>query len=370
MCRAFGSLGHDVTLFVPRADEFRTDNLARAAIPEFFGHSLPFDVAFVPKVKLFGRMEVLGSVRGTLRALKWHKLDVIYTRNPWSVLFLPRAGVPYVFEAHEEHVHTRSPLLDKFLRRVIVRNSHQPSCALVVTISEALRQIWQGYGVPQNKLVAAHDGVELELFSNSISKNAAREKLGVHRSSFIVHRSPLVVYTGALKFDRGIDMMLHAAQQLPELDFYFVGGTSQEVAMWESAVGHMGLKNAFFPGGVPHQLIPTWLAAADILLMMWTWQVPTIRGCSPMKMFEYMAANRLIVGPAFPTIEEVLENGKDSILFEPDNRDALVTALKAAVDKMNDNTLPAAAHEKVVKDYTWQARCNKILKALVTPRAE
>ncbi len=363
MCRAFASLGHEVTLFIPRAEKYQTDDLARADIPELFGEHLPFEVVFVPRVKLFGRLEVLGSVKGTLQALRRHKLDLIYTRNPWSVRFLPRVGVPFIFEAHEEHLHKRSKLLGNYLQRMIVRNSRQPSCVLVVTISEALRKIWQGYGIPPERLLAAHDGVELELFSAAISKDEARKLLGLHPSSFIPHPSPVVVYTGALKFDRGIDQMLHAAETLPEMEFYFVGGTSQEVANWRGAVEHMKLKNAHFPGRVPHRHIPEWLAAADILLMMWTWQVPTIRGCSPMKMFEYMAANRLIVGPAFPTIEEVLENGKDSILFEPDNKDALVAALREAQSKLSDSTLPQAALQKVARDYTWQARCKKILDA-------
>lgn len=359
MCRAFGALGHHVTLFSPRAEAYPSEAAARADIPNLFGEQLLFEIVFVPQFKVFGRLRVLGSVRGTLKALKRHKLDVIFTRNPWSVLFLPRAGVPYVFEAHEEHVHDSSKLLGEFLKRSIVRNSRKPSCALVITISEALRKIWEGYGVPREKLVAAHDGVDLTLFSASLSKDEARRQLSLTHTS-----RPIVVYTGTLRSDRGIDQMLQAAAVLPELDFYFVGGTSQEVALWRSRLYQMKLANANFPGRVAHRLIPVWLAAADILLMHWTWQVPTIRGCSPMKMFEYMAARRLIVGPAFPTVCEVLENGRDSILFEPDNQAAMIAALQTAVRKFNDASLPRAAFEKVARDYTWQARCERILAAL------
>jgi glycosyltransferase involved in cell wall biosynthesis len=367
MCRALASLGHEVTLFIPRAETYSSDAAARADIPRLLGEQLTFEIVLVPRVKILGRLEVLGSVRGTLNALRQHQLDLIYTRNPWSVLFLPRAGVPYIFEAHEEKLHDRSRLLGEFLKRRIVRNSHQPSCALVVTISEELRKIWEGYGVPHDKLLAAHDAVELEMFSPSLTKNEAREELyELHPSSLIPHPSPIVVYTGALKSDRGIDLVLDAAQVLPGLQFYFVGGSAQEISHWKSVAGNAHLGNVHFPGKVPRREIPLWLAAADILLMMWTWKVPTIRGCSPMKMFEYMAANRLIVGPAFPTICEVLENGKDSILFEPDNTEALIASLKQALSKLSDPSLPHAAYEKVARDYTWRARCRRILVALST----
>jgi glycosyltransferase involved in cell wall biosynthesis len=274
--------------------------------------------------------------------------------------------VPFIFEAHEEHLHGRSPLLGLFLRRRIVRISRGPFCALVVTISDALRKIWEGYGVPPEKLLAAHDGVELSLFDLSLTKQAACEQLGkLHPTSFLPHPSSrMVVYTGALKPDRGIDHMLDAANALPEHQFYLVGGREAEVAQWSEIAKAKRIANVYFPGKVPHSEIPLWLAAADILLMNWTWQVPTIRGCSPMKLFEYMAAQRLIVGPAFPTVLEVLENGKDAILFEPDNLDAMIGALREATGKLNDPSLPRAAYEKAARAYTWQARCQRILAAL------
>jgi glycosyltransferase involved in cell wall biosynthesis len=316
-------------------------------------------------VKVFGRLEVLGSVRGTLNALRKHSLDLIYTRNPWSVLFLPRAGVPFVFEAHQEHLHNSSKLLGKFLQRRIVRNSRHQSCALVVTISDALRRIWEGYGVPAEKLLAAHDGVELELFDTSLTKEAARNRLSeLNGNSVVKPGGPLVVYAGALKSDRGIDLILHAAKARTSLRFCIVGGTVEEVSHWKKASEAADIKNVVFTGRVPHQEIPLWLAAADILLMMWTWKVPTIRGCSPMKMFEYMAARRIMVGPAFPTVEEVLDNGRDAILFEPDNPEALIEGLDAAVRNLNDPSMPQAAYEKVARDFTWQARCRRILARL------
>jgi glycosyltransferase involved in cell wall biosynthesis len=355
MCRAYAQCGHEVTLFIPRARRFDSDDAARAAAREFYAGDLPFRVEFVKAVRIFGRLEVLGSVRSTLSAIRCAKPDLVYTRNPWTMCLLPRAGVPFVFEAHEERVHLRSRFLDRYLRRAIVRASRGPSCVMVVAISDALRKIWQEFGVPSKKLISAHDGVDIEMFNSEMSAPEARAKLG------IVSARPLVVYTGALKTDRGVDQMLEAARALPEMDLCLVGGKDEEIARWKLEARRLGIANARLAGRVPHRQIPLWLAAADVLLMMWTSRVPTIRGCSPMKMFEYMAAQRLIVGPAFPTIEEVLENGKDALLFEPDNTAALISALREALAKRNDTAMPTAARAKVERDYTWQTRAEKIL---------
>ena len=358
MCRAFAAVGQDVTLFVPRARHYSDDRAAREDISRLFGDGLPFDIVFVPFNTFFGRFKVLGTVRGTLNAIKGKSFDVIYTRNPWTVLFLPKAGIPYVFEAHEERVHLGSAFLNTFLRSTIVKNSHKSSCAMIVGISAALCKIWEGFGVPPEKLVDAHDGVELSHFDVSLSREDARNKLRLDT------HNPVVVYAGSMKKDRGIDLILSSANQIAELQFYLVGGTDEEIRHWRSLSARRELSNVHFIGRVSHREIPVWLAAGDILLMMWTWQVPTIRGCSPMKMFEYMAAERLIVGPAFPTINEVLENGKDSILFEPDNLEAMVTALRDAIKKIADPSLPRAARKKVAEHYTWQARCRRIVDAL------
>ncbi|MBI5060138.1 glycosyltransferase [candidate division KSB1 bacterium] len=367
MCRAWGALGHHVTLFIPRADAYSDSAAALAAAAQMFGGALPFEVEYVARKRLWGRLDVLGSVDGTISAIRARKPDLVYTRNPWSVEFLPRTGTPFVFEAHEEHVHVKSHILDLMLRNMIVRASQRPSCACVVAISAALARIWEGYGVPRSKLLAAHDGVDAELFGLDLPAAAARAELSSAGFAGLSPAGRVVVYTGALRADRGVDQMLRAAQRLDTLTFFFIGGTDQELAQCRKSAADLGLRNVHFPGRVAHREIPHWLAAADILLMMWTSKVPTMRGASPMKMFEYMAADRLIVGPAFPTIREVLENDKDAVLFQPDDAEALIAGLEhacALLDSGGAASLARSAREKVRRDYTWRTRCQRILAAL------
>lgn len=358
MCRAFASLGHRVTLFIPRREEFASDSDAMARARELFGDALGFEVVFVPRRKFFGRLEVLGSVRGTLNAIREHPQDLIYSRNPWSVAFLPRSGTPFIWEAHEEQVHKRSAFLGGLLRNLIVRTSRKSQMVKLVAISEALAEVWEKFGVPKEKLVAAHDAVDLAMFAKPLERSAARLQLGIAGSKQIV------VYTGALKSDRGIEMILESARRIGEAEFYVVGGSEEELAHWIREAEKMNLQNVHFPGRVAHRDIPLWLSAADVLLMMWTWRVPTIRVCSPMKLFEYMAASRVIVGPAFPTVLEVLDEGRDAILFKPDDMNEMERALREGLKVSDDPLMPARALDKVSRDYTWEARCRKILDSL------
>jgi glycosyltransferase involved in cell wall biosynthesis len=358
MCRAFRALGHEVTLFIPRHTDSVSDTAALVRAKELFGDPLGFEVVFVPRKKILGRMEVLGSVKGTLKALREHPQDLIYSRNPWSVSFLGRTGVPFIWEAHEENVHKRSAILGAFLKSLIVRASRGKSMVKLVAISDALAEVWARYGVPRDKLLTAHDGVDLKLFGNPLEKSRARAELGLSPDAKVV------VYTGALKSDRGIEMILECARRMTDTHFHIVGGNADEIEFWKSEIARLKLENAHLAGRIPHRDVPRWLSAADVLLMMWTWRVPTIRVCSPMKLFEYMAAKRVIVGPGFPTVLEVLEDRKDAILFEPDNIDEMEKALREGLTRANETGMPDRAYEKVSRDYTWEARCKLILDHL------
>ena len=83
-----------------------------------------------------------------------------------------------------------------------------------------------------------------------------------------------------------------------------------------------------------------------------------------MKLFEYMAAERLIVGPAFPTISEVMQDGVHGLLFEPDNPEALVAKLQLAMTLIDNSPMPAEARRHVARNYTWEERARQILRTI------
>ena len=126
----------------------------------------------------------------------------------------------------------------------------------------------------------------------------------------------------------------------------------------------LGLSNIVFTGHVRHQDVKQYLFAADVLLMIWSRQVPTINYCSPLKMFEYMAAERIIVGHAFPTILEVLKDGEDAYLADPDSFDDLRKKMALALNEEYPNSMAKRARELAMKKYTWQARARAILSFL------
>ena len=74
----------------------------------------------------------------------------------------------------------------------------------------------------------------------------------------------------------------------------------------------MGLTNVTFTGFVPNQKLALYQAAGDVLLMPYGRMIAGSSGgntadiCSPMKLFEYMAAGRAILSSDLPVLREVL----------------------------------------------------------------
>jgi glycosyltransferase involved in cell wall biosynthesis len=302
---------------------------------------------------------MLGGLPGAVRAMKRAPSELIYCRGSWEVLPMARIGPPVIFEAHATQLHAEFGIIDRILQSRTVRASQLPNLRLFVPISKALAQVWQKRGVPADKIHVAHDAVSLSLFKPMLTIEEARLKLGLQESR------PVILYAGSLYADRGLDLLLAAAKALPESCFWILGGNESDMARSKEAANTAGVNNVRFLGFVPHSAVPLYLFAADVLLMLWTWKVPTIATCSPLKLFEYMAARRTIVGPAFPTIVEVLEDGVDAILFKPDNLTEMIKAIQRGVEESRWGKMADAARRKAETQYTWEQRCAGILAAYV-----
>ena len=122
---------------------------------------------------------------------------------------------------------------------------------------------------------------------------------------------PTVLCTGHLYAGRGADLFLRLAEKFPHASFVWVGGRPADVETWKGRAAH--LTNVIFTGFVPNERIPLYQSAADVLLMPYGRAVTTSSGgntaeiCSPMKMFEYMAAGRAILSSDLPVLHEVLD---------------------------------------------------------------
>lgn len=176
----------------------------------------------------------------------------------------------------------------------------------------------------------------------------------------------IIVYTGHLQDWKGVDVLARAAQKLSDFIFIFVGGTADEIAQFVARNSPLA-NNVVMKGQKPHQEIPNYLQAADVLVLPNSAQAENPRfavysqyDTSPLKLFEYMESRRLIVASALPSIKEIL-NDSNAILVEPDNPEALANGIKKILARPDLKAKLEKQAWEDVQQYSWTNRASSIL---------
>ena len=359
MCDALASLGIEVVLAAPD-DGIASPADARELARQEIGKDPGIEYAPFRRLTVGGYMSNLGCRWGAARVFdESGPFDFCITRSPLLVDLPLRRGIPTVLELHSEEIHYVE-WLDRWYRWRFARWQRSPDLVKVVTISQALERVWVNAGVPQEKVQVLHDGVSGEDFHETEDRLVARAQLGLSADR------KLVVYAGSLYPDREVESLLKLASTYPSADFLAIGGPEERREVLERERARLGLDNVVFGGRVPHQEVRRYLWAADVLLMLWGVSVPTIRVCSPLKVFEYMAAGRIIVGYGFPTIREVLTDGLDALLATPGDYADLERRVGEALDMSYPSPMAASARSLVLEKYTWKRRAEMLMKASTT----
>ena len=356
ICQAFSELGVDITLALPNSG-MEIENI-KSFTKNYFGISNSFPITFFPRYMIKGRLISIGCYWGVKKLLKRTSADLCYVRDPLFLYLSLKFGFRTIFESHNLLLHERSVILDKFWRRKLLKLIKTKNCIKFVAISSALAEKWKELGVPARKCLALHDGFDMKLFETPKTRFEMRKKLNLPTDQ------KLVVYTGNLHTNRGIEHILKLAARLECVKFLVVGGPENQKKYYNNLATKQNIKNIFFQGSVPHRFIPDYLFAADVLLMIWSRQVPTINYCSPLKVFEYMAAERIIVGHGFPTIKEVLVDGKTAYLADPDSFDDLLKKTKKALLDEYPSEMAVQARRLAFNKFPWIVRAKQILHSV------
>ncbi len=354
MCEAMMEEGHEIRLIAPRtpedsssadSDYLRLYGVRRAVRPEFrpYRHS-------VYGIALYG---IMGRICSRGR--------VAYTRRVAYAAVCALTGVPTVLEIH--WVPERGTVVDKLLRimlRLDARNLH------LVTITEAIRdELVARYSfASQENMIVAPDGVDLARFDSVPNQNEARHILNLPKDARVAG------YVGSLAKDKGADTIAQLAARMPEIHFVIVGDRGGDLNELRQIVAASGNDNLTTPGNIGNSEVPVWLSACDILLLpnklvpgyhnihgLWT---------SPLKMFEYMAAEKPIIASDLPVLREVLDEDI-ATLVPPDDIDSWAAAIAELANSPERATsLAAAARRRVEAKYTWRARVRRCLDGLET----
>jgi glycosyltransferase involved in cell wall biosynthesis len=354
MCNAFALNGIDVELVFPVIKE-EIEN-PHNYIFSRFNIRCAFKISFYKKLEFFNRLYILGSYFGVKNFLKKSsKADIYYTRSTLIFYLIARKKLPVIFEIHNSKIHINIKTIDRFWSQKVIKYSKWSNCLAVISISDNLSEYWKNQGVPGEKIFTLHDGFNKFMFKRNITIEEARLQLNLQKDRKIV------VYTGSLYADREIENIIDLASEFSEGLFLVIGGPKSNSDYYQSLAKDKGLNNIEFRGPVSHKDIPLYLYAGNILLALWSDKVPTINYCSPLKLFEYMAAGRIIVAHGYPSIREVIRHKENGMLVTPGDAQDLVKQLRTVWNGSGLTGLGERARAEAFLKYTWCTRAKQII---------
>lgn len=351
MCEAFIEEGVDVELIVP-------SRTAPDALKEYYGlrTSIPVTYLNVPSTYTWGRAGYLFAsilfMLSYLVYLGWKRARgeyfFVYTidMDSFSGAAIRLLGVPYASEMHVGRPrHFASTFFLERIHRIV---------AITTGVQENLSA---AFSLDVSKFIIEPNGVDLDLFTHTLSQKDARRALG------LPEHEKIALYVGRFYAWKGLDTLISAASILEKeaTRVILLGGTREEL---ENVTGMSVPPFVECRNAVPPVEVATWLSAADVTLVLGTrGNEESYRYTSPMKAFEYLAARRPVVASRTPALEGVL--GQEVAFFcEPDSPKSLADAIRTVFQNpVQERVLRG---RKVAEEHSWSARARRIHRSLET----
>lgn len=355
-CSALAEVDGELCLWVP-GEEPVLPGMDWDQLSNYYGIKTRFDIRQVSSKRIWRRYDLTFKAVG--EAQRWGA-DLLYTWMIQAGVLALWRGLPVILELHDLPQGRFGPTLFRLFARQVGRKR-------LLVITDALRRKLDDQAMrlfPPGGVQVAPNGVDLGSYINLPKKGAIRRELNLPEGN-------LALYSGHFYPGRGMDLLLGLAQRLPQVIFLWVGGTPAGVTDWQQRLSAAGVKNVQLSGFIENGRLPLYQAAADVLLMPYEIAISGSSGgnsaeiCSPMKMFDYLAAGRVIVSSDLPVFHEVL-NENNAVFCPPGDLDAWEQTLtKLFADPERREGLGSRAKADAGQ-YSWKTRAERALQGIVS----
>jgi len=202
------------------------------------------------------------------------------------------------------------------------------------------------------KVIVIPNGVDTKYF------DSRRYSSGHLKLQLKLIDKKVCLYCGRLDSWAGVDMISQFCKKFKNKNlnvrFVLIGsGAKEEFSFSENAV---------LMKEVPYERVPEILEVADVILVPFP-DNEVSRSASPLKLFEGMAMSKVVVASEVDGIKEVISNGENGVLVNPNN---IAGWVKAILNLLSDDSLARKigenARRTVEEKYDWELLANRYEK--------
>lgn len=254
-------------------------------------------------------------VMDILKIIQTKNIQLIHTHlyhaNMYGRIAALISKIPAVVTEH--NVYPKYKLRRRILNWFLAKKSKK-----IIAVSEMVKKdITVRDWIKPSKIEVIYNGIDIDRFPSAITKEEARQKLGVPTDCFLIGT------IGRLTDQKGQIYLINTIGIIkgiiPEIKLLLAGSGPLESDL-KSIVSTKGL-NEYVKFLGARRDIPDILKAMDVFVFPSLWEG------LPMVLLEAMASSLPVVATSVGGITEILRNGINGIIVPPRNEGALVQAI-------------------------------------------
>lgn len=199
------------------------------------------------------------------------------------------------------------------------------------------------------------NGVEYEHFARAFQEN------GSHRAGGVagVRERRVLGFTGKITARLDFQLLAQLASRRPEWDLTMIGPQEidPQVTQQPAYRAFIAAPNVRLLGPRPYRELPEYMQSFDVCILPYAVDNPFNQGCSPLKLYEYLATGLPVVSTDLPAVrpfDGLVGIGRDPVEFERQVDIALTE-----IDPDRPRQRLAAAQEN-----SWERRAEQVVHLL------
>jgi len=268
-------------------------------------------------------------------------------------------GVKLVYDSHELYLHkNRLKPAGRFKTKILkgIEMEGMMQADAVITVGACIAS-WLAEQYETKAPFVIHNAPALRTMEEVDTSLNLRSALEISPSEF------LLVYSGGITFNRGLEQVIEAASRIDNLRFVMMGYGSEEYmdSLSKRIKKFKAEDKIQFFGPVPHQEVASYLSSADCGIAPIINICLSYYYCAPNKLFEFVQARLPILASNFPEMEKVVQDADLGYTFDPENPDAIEEVIKKMMNNEERRKEFREHTHSAAKRYNWKVEEEKLI---------
>ena len=371
-------LGCKVTLFAPTfpsALEGKSDFVhvrGQPGNPEPFRRLLLLQASYGPLLALSKR---LPFYPGLARTLSERDLDLIHCHGHSGGLLLLRMlhklKAPVAFDVHGiyrlQFPQGGGPR-QRLARHLTLRAERRLFTCMDALVIESMVErefLSREYGIVPERILLAPSGADVDFLCKPVDGN---EKQGL-RKELGLGNERVVLFAGAFKPQSGVTVLIRAFRivnaERPNVRLVLIGDPADMSDEDNAFLRRTNLSNVILAGRQSRERFRTFQQISDVVAVPDA-DTAFTRLYAPLKLYDALSSGRPAVVTRVPSRAEMIQDGVNGYLVNPDDPADMARGIERALDDPNSAEVGRRAQQMMIEKHSWRMAARLLVQGYDT----